>query len=198
MPCRSAVEGVARPDGVPLVGVFTPSPKGLRLEACSTCGVKETGAGAEVTVATEVATTAAGLVGVTGGDTRGGGVWVIGDTTLTGLWGLGSTKGGGALMAGVEGWEEEEEVVFGRGSFVTRPAGGEGGLVDVDMEFCGWEDGVNCFWVWAWFWAGWGGAPSVLTIVTVGAAAPPAVKYSDKQINHMDHHIKVPSAKKFK
>lgn len=105
MPCRSAVEGVVRPDGVPLVGVATASAKGLRLEACSTCGVKETGAGAKVTfvTATEAATTADGLVGMTGGDTGGGGACVIGDTTLIGLWGLGSTKGGGALMAGVEG-----------------------------------------------------------------------------------------------
>lgn len=150
MPCRSAVEGVARPEGVALVGVaLAPSPKGLRLEACSTCGVKETGAGAEVTVATEAAATAAGLVGVTGGDTRGGGAWVIGDTTLTGLWGLGSTKGGRTLIAGLEECEEEEKVVFGRGSFVTRPAWGGGGLVDVGVEFCAVKDGVDCFWVWA-------------------------------------------------
>lgn len=134
MPCRSAVEGVARPDGIPLVGVAAPSAKGLRLEACSTCGVKETGTGAEVTVATAAA---AGLVGVAGGDTRGGGAWVMGDTTLTGLWGLGSTKGGGALMAGAEGWEaeeEKEEVVFGRGSFVKGAAGGDGGLVVGGVE----------------------------------------------------------------
>lgn len=195
MPCRSAEEGVARPDGVPLVGVEAPSPKGLRLEACSTCGVKETGAGAEVTVATEAATTAAGLVGVTGGDTRGGGAWVIGDTTLTGLCGLGTTNGGGALMAAVEG-SEEEVVVFCRGSFVTRAAGGDGGLVDVGLEFCEGEYGIDCFWVWAWFWACSDGAPSVLTTVTAGAAAQPAVKYNDTQNNHMDHHIKVQTAKK--
>lgn len=139
MPCRSAVEGVARPDGGPLVGVAAPSAKGLRLEACSTCGVKETGTGAEVTVATATAATAAaaGLVGVAGGDTRGGGAWVMGDTTLTGLWGLGSTKGGGALMAGAEGWEAEEEeegVVFGRGSFVKGAAGGDGGLAVGGVE----------------------------------------------------------------
>lgn len=100
------VEGVDRPDGVPLLrGVATPSAKGLRLEACSTSGLKVTGTGAEVTVATATAATAAaaGLVGVASGDTRGGGAWVMGDTTLTGLWGLGSTKGGGALMAGLEG-----------------------------------------------------------------------------------------------
>lgn len=106
-------------------------------------------------------------------------------------------------MAGVEGWEgegEEGEFVFGRGSFVTRPAGGDGGLVDVGVEFCEREDGVDCFWVWvwAWFWAGWGGAPSVLTTVTVGSAVPPAVKYSDKLIDQMDNHIKVQSAKRLK
>lgn len=53
----------------------------------------------------------AGLVGVAGGVTRGGGgdigaVWVMGDTTFTGLWGLGRTKGGGALTVGDEGRAE--------------------------------------------------------------------------------------------
>lgn len=66
------------PDGVPLAGVVVPSPKGLRLEAWSTCGVKETGVGATravtVGVGTYVGTEAtAGLVGVGGGVTRGGG-----------------------------------------------------------------------------------------------------------------------------
>lgn len=41
-----------------------------------------------------------GLVGVNGGVTAGGGLWVIGDTTLTGLCGLGVTRGGGILIGG--------------------------------------------------------------------------------------------------
>lgn len=49
-----------------------------------------------------------GLVGVnggvaTGGGDKAGGVWVIGDTTLTGLCGLGVTRGGGILIGGEEG-----------------------------------------------------------------------------------------------
>lgn len=84
-----------RPDGVPLVGVLAPSPMGLRLEAWSTCGEKDTGVGATravaVVVGTYVGTEAtAGLVGIDGEVTRGGGgdtggVCVIGDTTFTGL-----------------------------------------------------------------------------------------------------------------
>lgn len=64
-----------RPDGVPLVGVVALSPKGLRLEAWSTCGVKETGVGATRAVTLGVGTYVgtAGLVGVGGGVTRGGG-----------------------------------------------------------------------------------------------------------------------------
>lgn len=110
------MEGVARPDGVPPVGALVPSPVGLRLEAWSTCGEKETGVGVTravmVVVGTYVGTEAnAGLVGVDGGVTRmgggdTGGVWVIGDTTFIGLWGLGRTKGGGALTVGEEGREE--------------------------------------------------------------------------------------------
>lgn len=50
----------------------------------------------------------AGLVGVEGGVTRVfggdmGGVWVIGDTTFTGLRVFGMTKGGAALAVGEEG-----------------------------------------------------------------------------------------------
>lgn len=72
------MDGVERPDGVPLVGVLVPSPMGLRLEACSTCGQKEMGVGATravtVVVGTYVGTEAtAGLVGVDGGVTRVGG-----------------------------------------------------------------------------------------------------------------------------
>lgn len=102
-----------RTDGVPLVGVLAPSPMGLRLEAWSTCGEKVTEVGATravtVVAGTYVGTEAsAGLVGVDGGVTRGGGgdiggAWVIGDTTFTGLWGLGRTKGRGALTVGEEG-----------------------------------------------------------------------------------------------
>ena len=77
-PCRRAVEGVLRPDGVPLLGVLGPSPMGLRLEAWSTCGEKETGVGVTRAVTVEVGTyvgteATAGLVGVDGGVTRGGG-----------------------------------------------------------------------------------------------------------------------------
>lgn len=72
-PCRKAVEGVERPDGV-----LAPSPIGLRLDAWSTWGLKETGVGATravtVLVGMYVGTEAtAGLVGVDGGVTRGGG-----------------------------------------------------------------------------------------------------------------------------
>ncbi len=84
-----------RPDGVALVGVLAPSPMGLRLEVWSTCGEKEMEVGGTravtVVVGTYVGTEAtAGLVGVDGGVTRGGGgdiggVCVIGDTTFTGL-----------------------------------------------------------------------------------------------------------------
>ena len=117
-PCRRAPEGVVRPDGVPLVGVplvgvLAPSPMGLRLDIWSTWGVKETGVGATRAVMVAVETyegteATAGFVRVEGGATRGGGgdmgvVWVIGVTTLTGLWGLGRTKGGGGLTVGVEG-----------------------------------------------------------------------------------------------
>lgn len=94
------MEGVARPDGAALVDVAVPSAKGLRLEACSTWGLKETGAGA---AGVDVTTATAGLVGVAGGGARGGGAWVMGDTTLIGLWGFGSTKDGGAFTVG---WEE--------------------------------------------------------------------------------------------
>lgn len=97
-----------RPDGVTLVGVLAPSPMGLRPDVCSTCGVKEAGVGATRAVTAVVvmyvgteATT--GLVGVDGGGGAGvdvGGVWVIGVTTFTGLWGLGWTKGAGALTVG--------------------------------------------------------------------------------------------------
>lgn len=84
-----------RPDGVPLAGVLAPSPMGLKLEVCSTCGVKDTGVGATRAVAvimgTYVGTEATvGFVGVEGGvTTEGGGntaaVCVIGVTTFTGL-----------------------------------------------------------------------------------------------------------------
>lgn len=109
IPWRRPVEGVARPDGAPLVGVVAPSMKGLRLEVWSTCGEKMTGVGVTVEVmGTYVGTV--GLVGVRGGVTTGsggntGGVWVIGDTTLTGLCGLGVTRGGGILIGGEEGKE---------------------------------------------------------------------------------------------
>lgn len=45
---------MARPDGAPLVGVVTPSAKGLRLEVWSTCGEKMMGVGAMQTVRVEV------------------------------------------------------------------------------------------------------------------------------------------------
>lgn len=102
-----------RPDGVPLVGVLGPSPMGLRPDVWSTCGLKKTGVGATRAV-TEAAGTyvgteaTAGLVGVDGGVASVGGgamlgVWAIGVTTFTGLWGFRRTKGGGAFTAGAEG-----------------------------------------------------------------------------------------------
>lgn len=49
----------------------------------------------------------------------------MGDTTFTGLWGLGRTKGGGALVVGVEGGEE---LVFCGASYVA-PTDANGGFV---------------------------------------------------------------------
>lgn len=134
-----------RPDGVPLVGVLAPSPMGLRLEAWSTCGEKETGVGATRAVAAVVGTyvgteATAGLVGgvTRGGGGETGGVWVIGDTTFTGLWGLGRTKGGGALTVGEEGrvelssWASSAVApAEGNGGFVVGLEGREGGGVGV-------------------------------------------------------------------
>lgn len=214
------MEGVARPDGVPLVGVLAPSPKGLRLEAWSTCGEKVTGVGATravmVGVGTYVGTEAtAGLVGVNGGVTRGGGgdmggVWVIGDTTFTGLWGLGRTKGGGALTVVGDG---TEELVF-RASPVVAPADGNGGFV-VGLE--GGEDGgvggisildgdageaaedaasfgdvevetviLGVFWTGLSGGTGSGGAGTVFTMGTAGEA-PPTEKYNYIFINNFIH-----------
>lgn len=129
------MEGVARPDGVPLVGVLAPSPMGLRLEVWSTCGEKETGVGVTRAVAAVVGMyvgteATAGLVGINGGVTRGGGgdidgFWVMGDTTFTGLWGLGRTKGGGALTVGEEG------SAGGSGGFAVGLEGREGGGLGV-------------------------------------------------------------------
>lgn len=53
------MEGVACPNGTPLVVVVTPSAKGLRLELGSTCGEKMTGVGATQAVAVEVTGTGA-------------------------------------------------------------------------------------------------------------------------------------------
>lgn len=199
-----------RPDGVPLVGVLAPSPKGLRLEAWSTWGVKVTGVGATraVTVGagTYVGTQAtAGLVGVNGGETRGGGgdmggVWVIGDTTFTGLWGLGRTKGGGALTMGGEG---RAGLVFdapanSNGGFVVELEGGEDGGLGVisilESDAGGAAEGAASFKevevivetvTLRGFWAGLsggtgsGGAWAVFTTGTAGEAPPPA-KYNHK------------------
>lgn len=122
-----------RPDGVPLVGVLAPSPMGLRLDVWSTCGLKETGVGATravtVVVGMYVGTEAtAGLVGVDCGVSRVGGgdmggVWVIGVTTFTGLWGLGRTKDGGALTVGEE---ERMELAFCPSSVVALEDSDEG------------------------------------------------------------------------
>lgn len=66
----------------------------------------------------------AGLVGVEGGVTTGGGgntggVWVIGDTTLIGLCGLGVTRGGGILTGG-----EEEDLGMSSVGLVGADGGG--------------------------------------------------------------------------
>lgn len=72
------------------------------LEDWSTGGEKETGVGVTRAAGAYVGTEAtAGLTGVVDGGNAVA-FWVIGDTTLTGLWGLGRTKGGGALT-GAEG-----------------------------------------------------------------------------------------------
>lgn len=74
----------------------------------------------------------AGLVGVEGGVKRGrvgdiGGVWVMGDTTLTGLCGFGRTNGGGGLTVVEEG-RLEHFFWIGAPSFES-PAGGDDGFV---------------------------------------------------------------------
>lgn len=109
---------------------------GLRLEACRTGGEKDTGEGATRAVTVDVGTyegteATTGLVGVEGGVTRTaggdtGGVWVMGVTTLTGLWGLGRTKGGGGLTVGEEG---RVELIFEASSVAVVPSDGgfEGG-----------------------------------------------------------------------
>lgn len=186
------MEGVARPDGVPLKGVLAPSPMGLRLEVWSTCGEKETGVGATRAVAavtgTYVGTEAtAGLVGVNAGLTRGGGgggdtggVWVMGDTTFTGLWGLGRTKGGGALTAGEDG---REELVL-RASSAVAPADGNGGFAEgLEGREDGGGGGISALDGGAGGAAaeeaasGSGGAGTVFTTATAGEA-PPTVKYN--------------------
>lgn len=48
----------------------------------------------------------------------------MGDTTFTGLWGLGRTKGGGALVVGGEG---REELVF-CGASAVAPTDASGGF----------------------------------------------------------------------
>lgn len=179
--------------------------------------MKVTGVGATraVTVGagTYVGTQAtAGLVGVNGGVTRGGGgdmggVWVIGDTTFTGLWGLGRTKGGGALTVGGEG---REGLVFdapvvaapanGNGGFVVELEGGEdrgAGVTSVlDGDTGGAAEGAASFKevevmvetvTLRGFWAGLtGGAGSggAWAVFTTGTAgeAPPPVKYNHKLI----------------
>lgn len=141
------MEGVTRPDGGLLASVPAPSPKGLRLDVWSTCGVKTTGVGATRAVTVTVALVGAfvgadataGLVGVDGGVTRGGGwdtggVWVIGDTTLTGLCGFGTTKGGGALTVDEVG---REALVFGASSVVEGNCGFGGELEGGDDEGVG-------------------------------------------------------------
>lgn len=177
--------------------------------------MKVTGVGATraVTVGagTYVGTQAtAGLVGVDGGETRGGGgemggVWVIGDTTFTGLWGLGRTKGGGALTVGGEG---REGLVFdapvvvapanGSGGFVVELEGGEDGGAGVasilESDAGGAAEGAASFKevevmvetvTLRGFWAGLsggtgsGGAWAVFTTGTAGEAPPP-VKYNHK------------------
>lgn len=193
------MEGVARPDGVPLLGILAPSPMGLRLEAWSTCGEKETGVGVTravtVVVGTYVGTEAtAGLVGVDGGVTRGGGgdiggVWVMGETMFIGLWGLGKTKGGGALTVGEEG--REEFSVDGGGGFVVGLEGREGGgmgvtsVLDESFGEVEVEVMVETVTLGALFWTGLsggtvieevtGGAGTVFTTATAGEA-PPALK----------------------
>lgn len=154
------MEGVTRPDGAPLVSVPAPSPKGLGLDAWSTCGVKTTGVGATRAVTVTVALVeafvgtdaTAGLVGVDGGVTRGGGwdtggVWVIGDTTFTGLCGFGRTKGGGALTVGEVGREAlvfgASSVVDGNCGFAVELEGREDGGMGVIFKDCGAAEGAS-------------------------------------------------------
>lgn len=205
------MEGVARPDGVLLEGVLAPSAMGLRLELWRTCGEKETAVGATravtVVAGTYVGTeAAAGLVGVDGGVTRAGGgdaagVWVIGDTTFTGLWGLGVTKGGGALTAGEEG---RAEVTFGAssaedGGMGAAPildggeaAGGGASFGEAEVEVME-VTGI----LGALFWAGRSGgtvteevttgsdgAGTVFTTATAGGAPPP-VKHKYRLNTHV-------------
>lgn len=193
------MEGVARPDGVLLEGVVAPSAMGLRLELWRTCGEKETGVGATravtVVAGTYVGTeAAAGLVGVNGGVTRAGGgdaagVWVIGDTTFTGLWGLGATKGGGALTAEVTfGASSAEDGGVGAAPILDggEAAGGGASFGEVEAEVMA-VTGI----LGALFWAGRSrgtvteevtagsdGAGTVFTTATAGGAPPP-VKHNN-------------------
>lgn len=175
-----------------LEGALAPSAMGLRLELWRTCGEKETGVGATravtVVVGTYVGTeAAAGLVGVSGGVTRAGGgdaagVWVIGDTTFTGLWGLGTTKGGGALTAEVTfGASSAEDGGVGAASILDggEAAGASFGEVEAEVMVV---TGI----LGALFWTGRsggtvteevttgsGGAGTVFTTATPGGAPPP-------------------------
>lgn len=172
--------------------------------------MKVTGVGATraVTVGagTYVGTQAtAGLVGVNGGVTRGGGgdmggVWVIGDTTFTGLWGLGRTKGGGALTVGGEG---REGLVFvapadANGGFVVELEGGDVGGVGVtsilDSDAGGAAEGAATFKevgvmvetvTLRGFWAGLSGGTGSGGAGAAAGEAPPPVKYNHKLTQDM-------------
>lgn len=97
-------EGVIRPDGVIRMGVTPPSPTGLMLETSTTrgeMGVEGDGGMTCAVVAgigAYMGTDEMGLPMAVRGATGGGGVLVMGETILMGLWGLGRTTEGASLV----------------------------------------------------------------------------------------------------
>lgn len=98
-------KGVLHPDGVIRVGVTPPSPTGFMLEISMTgdemAGMERKGGvtrGVAAGIGAYMGTDKTGLQMAGGGATSGGGVLIMGETILTGLWGLGRTIGGASLV----------------------------------------------------------------------------------------------------
>lgn len=147
-----------------------------------------------------------------------GGVWVMGGTTLTGLWGLGRTKGGGlttggegrvrgvvgvtrcsvggVVMAGLAGAEgvEGERAVVGAGKVrdVCVREGEEGETVDTVLPggciTAGLTFGITVTKVVA-AGAGWeGGEEIVFTMATAGEDTPTAKQTHLSSISYYHNH----------